>query len=200
MMTSLLFFSIIPILMIQGIGSPTRISKMLEPMDEEMAMSPKPSLATAMEETASGMDVPAARTVTGRMRVSPGTRMPPRISTHQTRKKEKKPIQNRDRPKVAMNHLGAGSGLGIVYTSTTYTGHESTNTTLSQVLPSAGHSSRFVSSSSSVSSALSCFTSSSDSPLRACSTPPVSPSGRLPTAASQPPVLPSAVRSSSRNT
>lgn len=47
----------------QGMGRPTRMSKMLEPMDEETAMSPKPRRATAREESASGMEVPAASSV-----------------------------------------------------------------------------------------------------------------------------------------
>lgn len=39
------------------------MSKMLEPTDEETAMSPKPFLATMTDVMRSGMDVPAAKKV-----------------------------------------------------------------------------------------------------------------------------------------
>merc|ERR1719261_1706571 len=48
---------------IQGTARPKRISKMLEPIDDETAMSPWPFLATARDDRASGMEVPAARSV-----------------------------------------------------------------------------------------------------------------------------------------
>ena len=47
----------------QSTGRPTRMSKTFEPMEDEMAMSPRPSLAMYMELSASGMDVPLARIV-----------------------------------------------------------------------------------------------------------------------------------------
>lgn len=46
-----------------GIGSPTVTSKMLEPTEEETAMSPKPFRATMTLVMRSGMDVPAAKKV-----------------------------------------------------------------------------------------------------------------------------------------
>ena len=42
---------------------PTVTSKMLDPTEEETAMSPKPFLATITDVIKSGMDVPAARNV-----------------------------------------------------------------------------------------------------------------------------------------
>ena len=42
---------------------PTVTSKMLEPTEEETAISPKPFLATMTEVMRSGIDVPAARKV-----------------------------------------------------------------------------------------------------------------------------------------
>lgn len=42
---------------------PTVTSKMLEPTEEETAMSPKPFLATMTEVIKSGIDVPAAKKV-----------------------------------------------------------------------------------------------------------------------------------------
>mmetsp|Transcript_35656 Transcript_35656/g.65999 ORF Transcript_35656/g.65999 Transcript_35656/m.65999 type:complete len:111 (-) Transcript_35656:2195-2527(-) len=47
----------------QGSGNPTRISKILLPMELETAMSPSPILATITLESKSGTDVPAASTV-----------------------------------------------------------------------------------------------------------------------------------------
>lgn len=47
----------------QGSGSPTVTSKMLEPTEEETAMSPKPLRATMTLVMRSGMDVPAAKKV-----------------------------------------------------------------------------------------------------------------------------------------
>merc|ERR1719231_1801779 len=47
-----------------GMGKPIKMSKILEPMNEETAMSPWPRRATAIDERQSGMDVPAARSVT----------------------------------------------------------------------------------------------------------------------------------------
>ena len=40
-----------------------KISKTFDPMDDEMAMSPRPSRAMYMELSASGIDVPDARIV-----------------------------------------------------------------------------------------------------------------------------------------
>mmetsp|Transcript_48895 Transcript_48895/g.141639 ORF Transcript_48895/g.141639 Transcript_48895/m.141639 type:complete len:338 (-) Transcript_48895:1271-2284(-) len=61
-----------------GTGRPTVTSKMLEPMDDEMAMSPWPCRATMTEVIKSGTEVPAANTVSpmmwsGKLQVSPST-------------------------------------------------------------------------------------------------------------------------------
>merc|ERR1719502_1142865 len=48
---------------IHGTARPNRMSKMLLPMELDTAMSPCPLLATARLESASGMEVPAARSV-----------------------------------------------------------------------------------------------------------------------------------------
>jgi len=48
---------------VQGTGSPTRMSNTLLPIELETAMSPYPRLATLMEDIKSGTDVPAARSV-----------------------------------------------------------------------------------------------------------------------------------------
>ena len=45
-----------------GMGRPMRTSKMLDPIEEETAMSPWPRRATATDERQSGIDVPAAST------------------------------------------------------------------------------------------------------------------------------------------
>ena len=42
---------------------PTQISKILDPTDDETAMSPSPLRATITDVIKSGMDVPAARNV-----------------------------------------------------------------------------------------------------------------------------------------
>merc|ERR1719189_2210329 len=47
--------------MSQGSGSPTVTSNRLDPMLEDTAMSPLPSLATSTEVIRSGTEVPAAR-------------------------------------------------------------------------------------------------------------------------------------------
>eukprot|EP00316_Scyphosphaera_apsteinii_P003291 CAMPEP_0119338960 /NCGR_PEP_ID=MMETSP1333-20130426/97278_1 /TAXON_ID=418940 /ORGANISM="Scyphosphaera apsteinii, Strain RCC1455" /LENGTH=99 /DNA_ID=CAMNT_0007350383 /DNA_START=189 /DNA_END=488 /DNA_ORIENTATION=+ len=47
-----------------GIGRPKVMSNTLEPIEEERAMSPWPSRATNTEDSASGIEVPAANTVT----------------------------------------------------------------------------------------------------------------------------------------
>merc|ERR1719319_1684872 len=47
----------------QGKGNPTVTSKMLDPMDDDTAISPWPCLATRTDVMRSGTDVPAARTV-----------------------------------------------------------------------------------------------------------------------------------------
>eukprot|EP00581_Thalassiosira_minuscula_P040233 CAMPEP_0184448474 /NCGR_PEP_ID=MMETSP0740-20130409/4426_1 /TAXON_ID=385413 /ORGANISM="Thalassiosira miniscula, Strain CCMP1093" /LENGTH=85 /DNA_ID=CAMNT_0026818385 /DNA_START=401 /DNA_END=658 /DNA_ORIENTATION=+ len=49
--------------MSQGSGKPTRISKILLPIELETAISPSPSRATITLEIKSGTDVPAAITV-----------------------------------------------------------------------------------------------------------------------------------------
>lgn len=48
---------------IQGNGSPTQTSKILDPTEEDTAMSPRPFLATITEVIKSGMEVPAAKKV-----------------------------------------------------------------------------------------------------------------------------------------
>mmetsp|Transcript_23454 Transcript_23454/g.42100 ORF Transcript_23454/g.42100 Transcript_23454/m.42100 type:complete len:138 (+) Transcript_23454:395-808(+) len=75
----------------QGSGNPTRISKMLLPMELDTAMSPSPILATITLESKSGTDVPAARTVYPI--TTEGIPMVfPRISTQLTMAREKSPI------------------------------------------------------------------------------------------------------------
>eukprot|EP00965_Chrysotila_dentata_P080045 2640551-Pleurochrysis_carterae.AAC.1 len=56
------------------------MSKTLDPMEDERAMSPWPSRATSTEESASGMDVPAASTVTP----ITASGMPAHTSAHKT--------------------------------------------------------------------------------------------------------------------
>jgi len=80
----------------QGRGNPTRISKMLLPIELETAMSPSPIRATMTLDNKSGTDVPAAKNV------SPITTdgMPivfPIISAQFTMKNEKIPIHAIDR-------------------------------------------------------------------------------------------------------
>mmetsp|Transcript_59251 Transcript_59251/g.176063 ORF Transcript_59251/g.176063 Transcript_59251/m.176063 type:complete len:104 (-) Transcript_59251:1954-2265(-) len=48
---------------IQGNGKPTKMSKILLPIELDTAMSPSPILATITLESRSGTDVPAARSV-----------------------------------------------------------------------------------------------------------------------------------------
>mmetsp|Transcript_74958 Transcript_74958/g.217581 ORF Transcript_74958/g.217581 Transcript_74958/m.217581 type:complete len:226 (+) Transcript_74958:584-1261(+) len=139
---------------IHGIGKPTRMSKMFEPIDEETAMSPSPFIATATEDTASGIDVPAARIVKPMMTEAeqdPRNTMSPRISTHQTRKKEKPAIHKRDVMNVKMYHLAVGGGVSRYKAA--YTGIEIAHTMMSLV-PS-GRLMKSRGSSSSSSSALS---------------------------------------------
>mmetsp|Transcript_100908 Transcript_100908/g.308515 ORF Transcript_100908/g.308515 Transcript_100908/m.308515 type:complete len:365 (-) Transcript_100908:666-1760(-) len=98
----------------QGIGKPTRMSKMFEPIDEETAMSAWPFLATATEETASGIEVPAARIVkpmTIDAEQFPAKMMSPKISTHQTSRNEKPAIHTKDWTNVTRNHF---SELGLI--------------------------------------------------------------------------------------
>ena len=54
----------------QGIGRPTRISKMLLPIELDTAMSPSPILATITLDNKSGTEVPAAKNVNPMMKVS----------------------------------------------------------------------------------------------------------------------------------
>jgi len=46
-----------------GNGNPTKISKILLPIDDDTAISPLPALATITEVNRSGTEVPAANTV-----------------------------------------------------------------------------------------------------------------------------------------
>ena len=83
-------------------GSPTQTSKMLDPMEEETAMSPSPLRATMTEVMRSGMDVPAARIV--RPMISMGIPIVfPISSAHQTMSQEKKAIQRMAPTKVMGN-------------------------------------------------------------------------------------------------
>mmetsp|Transcript_18875 Transcript_18875/g.40854 ORF Transcript_18875/g.40854 Transcript_18875/m.40854 type:complete len:89 (-) Transcript_18875:2274-2540(-) len=76
----------------QGSGNPTRISKILLPMELETAISPSPIRATITLDNKSGTDVPAASTVYPI--TTEGTPMVfPRISVQPTIKNEKIPIQ-----------------------------------------------------------------------------------------------------------
>ena len=75
-----------------GMGRPTKISKMLLPIEDETAISPDPRLATMTLESKSGTDVPAARTVNPM--ITDGIPMVlPMISAQVTMRKEKNPIQ-----------------------------------------------------------------------------------------------------------
>ena len=78
----------------QGKGRPTRMSKMLLPIEELTAMSPSPILATMTEERRSGTEVPAARNVTPITTVGMVSVLP-MISAHATMKKEYTPILQR---------------------------------------------------------------------------------------------------------
>merc|ERR1711865_506871 len=70
---------------IHGMGSPMRMSKMLEPIEDDTAMSPWPCLATMTEVIRSGIEVPAARKV--RPIIVGGILIrSPRMLTHQTMK------------------------------------------------------------------------------------------------------------------
>lgn len=82
--------------------NPTVISKILLPIELDKAMSPKPFLATRIEVTRSGTEVPAAKNVRpitseGMPKVSP-TRV-----AHQTMRYEKIAIQMIEPTKQATN-------------------------------------------------------------------------------------------------
>ena len=93
-----------------GNGSPTSTSKMLEPIEDETAMSPSPARATMTEVSRSGMDVPAARNV----RPITAGGMPktsPMVVANQTVKKEKTPIQAMAPRKVKGKYFSSRSTL-----------------------------------------------------------------------------------------
>merc|ERR1719171_796033 len=91
-----------------GIGSPTSMSKMLLPTELETAMSPCPFLATARLESASGMLVPPARSVSP-MIVSGMLAVSPRTVHIQTMTYERAPIMEMHRKKVMGYHLARSS-------------------------------------------------------------------------------------------
>merc|ERR1712238_517441 len=100
-------------LIIHGTGRPNKMSKIFDPIEDDTAMSPSPMRATAIEETASGMEVPAARMVKPRTIAalgSPRKMTSPRISTHHTSTKENIAIQHNESKNVTMNHFLVGSG------------------------------------------------------------------------------------------
>mmetsp|Transcript_12233 Transcript_12233/g.42959 ORF Transcript_12233/g.42959 Transcript_12233/m.42959 type:complete len:446 (+) Transcript_12233:401-1738(+) len=104
MITSSLPSSTMPVLISHGSGSPTLMSKMLEPMEEETAMSPKPLRATITDDSASGIDVPPARMV----RPMTASGMPsakPMVEAHHTMRYEKMAIQMSETPKVTPNQF-----------------------------------------------------------------------------------------------
>jgi hypothetical protein len=74
-----------------GTGRPTRTSKMLDPIELEMAISPEPCLVTMIDDKRSGTDVPAARTVYP-MTTGGTPIVLPIISVHVTMKYAKNPI------------------------------------------------------------------------------------------------------------
>mmetsp|Transcript_26031 Transcript_26031/g.41025 ORF Transcript_26031/g.41025 Transcript_26031/m.41025 type:complete len:111 (-) Transcript_26031:679-1011(-) len=83
-----------------GSGNPTRISKILLPMELDTAMSPCPIRATITLENKSGTDVPAASTVNP-MITEGMPRVFPTISTQVTIAKEKIPIHKIERKNEA---------------------------------------------------------------------------------------------------
>jgi hypothetical protein len=87
------------VLRIHGIGRPMRISKILLPMLLDTAMSPCPRRATAIDDSASGMLVPAARMV----RPMTGGGMPmtsPSVVAIHTMRTERTMIHDTQRKKV----------------------------------------------------------------------------------------------------
>lgn len=100
-------------LMSHGTGSPTKMSKMLEPTDELTAISACPFRATAMELTASGIDVAAARNVTLDTIVGIPITVAT-VSVNHTSKKVKLPIHSNDKPKVTKKNLEPFEGHGRV--------------------------------------------------------------------------------------
>merc|ERR1712038_1193073 len=89
---------------IQGTGRPKRMSKMFDPIEDDTAISPNPCFATMTEESKSGIDVPAARTV--RPMITTGMpRKLPTIVAQSTKQTLISPIQPMDMKKLIAAHL-----------------------------------------------------------------------------------------------
>merc|ERR1719267_453828 len=78
-----------------GTGSPKATSKMLEPIEEDTAISPSPCLATITEDSKSGTEVPAARIVNP-MTTSGIPKLRPKISASSTMQMARRPIITTD--------------------------------------------------------------------------------------------------------
>mmetsp|Transcript_21955 Transcript_21955/g.65979 ORF Transcript_21955/g.65979 Transcript_21955/m.65979 type:complete len:210 (+) Transcript_21955:458-1087(+) len=148
--------------MIQGTGRPTRMSKTLEPIEEDTAMSPSPFRATATEEAASGMEVPMARSVKFMM-TSLTPRTCPKVCVHQTRRKAKPAIQTSESRNVATKTLPPLCGFGSRKYTGTLTGKLKNHRILLTRLSSSGKSMMLPSSLSSSASAGSSFSCAADS-------------------------------------
>ena len=81
---------------IHGTGRPTRMSKMLLPMELETAISPSPMRATITLVSKSGTEVPAARNVNP-MIIDGMPKVAPMVSAQSTMKYEYPPIHAMDK-------------------------------------------------------------------------------------------------------
>lgn len=78
-----------------GRPRPNQMSKMFDPTALAIAMSPSPARATAMDDSASGMDVPAARSVMPVI-ASGILQAQPKVEDQSTINQEIMPIHNTD--------------------------------------------------------------------------------------------------------
>lgn len=97
----------------QGRPSPRKMSKTLEPIELDTAMSPYPLRATRTEAIVSGTEVPAARNVMP-MTVSGMPKVKPVMQIIHTIIYEKMVIQTIDMRKVSRNHFWYLLQFGIV--------------------------------------------------------------------------------------
>mmetsp|Transcript_19697 Transcript_19697/g.57502 ORF Transcript_19697/g.57502 Transcript_19697/m.57502 type:complete len:244 (-) Transcript_19697:1459-2190(-) len=116
----------------QGIGSPTATSKMLDPMDDDTAMSPRPCRATMTEESRSGTEVPAARMVSP-MTTSGTPIVAPKISASSTMPKDRMPTMAIEPTKVkgASHSFSGGRQSGMTQNNSSM-GRDRRNTSLAR--------------------------------------------------------------------